>query len=237
MKKFVIVSLYICSAVIAFSQERFASDTIFSFGYLYHREAPLGFEMGLGGLTFSANIPGSLFTGAGLTRRYEYSDPIDPVPEYKVPGFGQVSLTYGVKIFSWLRIPVGVSLYGTSVSYTEGAVVGYSGNAGYDRYEYEIEYRGTGKLDLSHWGFTAGIELLLNPFGASTKISVKAQAINFKYLFFGAGLSVVEEYSAGKSYSSGGTGGDTGGGKGSPNQETNRERDYFSYSDSRGGNH
>jgi hypothetical protein len=236
MKKFVILSLYVCSAVMAVSQDWFVSDAIFNFGYLYNQEAPLGFELGLGGLTFSANFPASLFTGTGITGNYEYSKYSypDSILGYTVPGFGQISLTYGVKIFNWLRIPVGVSLYAVSISYTDGTVVGYSGNTTHDRYDYEIEYNGIGKLNLSHWGFTAGIELLINPFSASTKVSIKAQAINFKYLFFGAGLSFIEGYSSGKTYSygngGGGNSGSTDGGKGGPNQETTRERDYFSYS-------
>jgi hypothetical protein len=197
MKKFVILSLCACNAVIAFPQDWFVSDTIFNVGYLYNKEAPLGFELGLGGLAFSASLPDALFKSRGITYNYAYSKYSypDSIPEYKVPGFGQISLSYGVKIFKWLRIPVGVSLYATSISFAE--------------------YSGMGKLDLSHWGFNAGVELLINPFSGSAKISLKAQTINFKYFFLGAGVALIDGYSAGKGYSY---------------QETARERDYFSYS-------
>jgi hypothetical protein len=244
MKKFIVLLLYVCNVMSAFSQDWIVSDTVFNFGYLYHKDAPLGFEIGAGGLTLSANLPGSLFNNSGVTGYYEhrkYRYP-DPIPEHTVPGFGQISLTYGVKIFTWLRIPLGVSLYATTISYTKGDVVGYSGNTAHDTYTYEIEYRGMGKLDLSHWGFNAGVEFLINPFSASTKISLKAQAVNFKYFFFGAGVSFIDQRSADKRRSYGdhnGNSGATDGGEGGSNRETTRDRDYFSYSAAtvRGGSH
>ncbi|GMO49637.1 MAG: hypothetical protein Pg6C_12460 [Treponemataceae bacterium] len=112
----------------------FFSDVGFNIGYLYSPQAPLGGNIGFAG--------------------FEYSWGVRPGDDT----FVQMSLTYGVKIFNWLQIPVGVSAYA-------------DGNSG------------------DSFGFNMGAEFLVNPFSDGMKLSLRASTINFKYYFFGAGLS------------------------------------------------
>jgi transglutaminase-like putative cysteine protease len=132
---------FICALLAAgtlHAEEFFFSDVVFNLGYVYSPESSLGFNAGLYGLDFSLSFPNK--AGDDYT------------------SFSQMSLTYGVKIFDWLQIPVGGSIYADE------------------------------NID-EEFGFNVGIEFLVNPFSDTTKLSLRANTINFKYYFFGVGLA------------------------------------------------
>jgi hypothetical protein len=133
----------------------FFSDVFWNAGYVYSPENPLGFNAGLFGFDISCSLPIEN-EEAGAGKKYKSE-------------FAQASLTYGIKIFDWLRVPVGVSVYNDAVNKSADENISNSGKI----------------------GFNIGAEIIANPFSDNWKLSIKAQTINFSHFLFGAGIVYV----------------------------------------------
>jgi hypothetical protein len=157
MKKPMLIAVFAVTVLVA--QAAYSidllSDVFWNAGYIYSPETPLGFNAGLFGFDLAYSFPLEN-KDADASKKYN-SD------------FSQVSLSYGVKLFDWLRVPVGVSLYNDAINDNAG------GNS----------------LELNKIGFNLGAEIIVNPFSNNWKLSIKAQTINFNHFFAGAGLVYV----------------------------------------------
>jgi hypothetical protein len=172
-----------------YAADFFFSDVVFNFGYIYNPQTPLGFNIGLFGFDLSVSLPAEFFkTKPAFDSNSFYSGyylGTEKKSEYTSEPFAYTSLTYGIKIFGWLRIPVGISLYANSYEKTVYSAYYYYADGPVKEYE-DVSYSSAA---LDKIGFNMGVELLVNPFSDTVKLSLRANAINFQYFFFGIGLA------------------------------------------------
>jgi hypothetical protein len=157
MKKLILIAVFTVNAFFAQAAYAidFVSDVFWNAGYVYTPGTPLGFNIGLFGFDLAYSFP-------------LINEETDAGKKYKSE-FAQVSLSYGVKIFDWLRVPLGVSFYNDALN--------------------DNPRKST--VELNKTGFNLGAEIIVNPFSDNWKLSIKAQTINFNRFLAGAGLVYV----------------------------------------------
>jgi hypothetical protein len=159
MKKKLFLFIFTTIFVPAYSID-WVSDVLINTGYVFNNNTPFGFNFGYFGVDFSFNYPINKFVNG----EEEYIDG----RLFTNYGFGQLSLSYGIKILEWFRIPAGISLYGNMNSEK--------------------------LFNFNNIGFNVGVEFLINIFNDNiNRISIKAQTINFEHFLFGIGWTLVNK--------------------------------------------